>query len=591
MLAISLMAICNTVYAEDKLTISDFLIAPGETKEVSITLENSASYVAFQFDLYLPVGLTIEAYNADENRIPESTMLSMARQSDGSYRFISVATNAEPIVGNAGSIVKLTVKATDNVAPVVGTGYFRKVKLAKNDATGAVYAEMSFPVTIVAPVVITAKSYTRQYGEANPTFEFITEGATLEGVPEISCEATATSPVGTYDIIVKQGTVTNYNVTYVKGTLTITKADVSITTIPKAKTLTYTGDTQTLVETGTATGGTMQYSLDGETYSEEVPTGVNAGDHTVYYRVIGDTNHSDVAAQTIAVTITKASLTITAGTYTKKQGEAMPEFTLSYEGFKNNETKDVLTKQPTVSCEATVASAPGEYPVTVSGAEAQNYSISYTNGKLIVTEADLITITAKSYTRKYGEENPMFEYTTEGATLEGVPEISCEATATSPVGTYDIVVSKGTVANYNVKSFAGTLTITKALLTVTAQNSVREQGQENPEFVLSYEGWKNGEDESVLITKPVAATTATKDSLVGEYPITVSGGEAQNYEFKYIDGVLTVTISSCIYTNLFKGEPFDVYTINGQKVRSQVTSLKGLPKGIYMVKSKKIIVK
>ena len=585
MLAISLMAICNTVYAEDKLTISDFLISPGETKEVSITLENSASYVAFQFDLYLPVGLTIEAYNADENRIPESTMLSMARQSDGAYRFISVATNAEPIVGNAGSIVKLTVKATDNVAPVVGTGYFRKVKLAKNDATGAVYAEMSFPVSIVAPVVITAKSYTRKYGEENPTFEYTTEGATLEGVPEISCEATATSPVGTYDIIVKQGTVTNYNVVYVKGTLTITKADASITTIPKAKTLTYTGDTQTLVETGTATGGTMQYSLDGENYSEEVPTGVNAGDHTVYYRVIGDTNHSDVAAQTIAVTITKASLTITAGTYTKKQGEAMPEFTLSYEGFKNNETKDVLTKLPTVSCDATVASAPGEYPVTISGAEAQNYDISYTNGKLIVTEADLITIKAKSYTREYGEINPTFEFTIEGATLEGVPEISCEATATTPVGTYDIIVKQGTVTNYNVTYAKGTLTITKAPLTASVGNYSREYKQKDPEFVINYIGWKNGDDESVLIAKPVATTTATKESPVGEYPITVSGGEAQNYEFNYVNGVLTVTkttdISDAQITNK-KKESKTIYDLQGRKV----TNMK---KGLYIVGGRKVV--
>ena len=80
----------------------------------------------------------------------------------------------------------------------------------------------------------------------------------------------------------------------------------------------------------------------------------------------------------------------------------MPAFTLTYEGFKNGETEAVLSKQPTVSCEATEASAPGEYAVQVSGAEAQNSTISYAAGKLIVTEADAVVITAKSYTRKYG---------------------------------------------------------------------------------------------------------------------------------------------------------------------------------------------
>ena len=148
MLAISLMAICNTIYAEDKLTISNFLIAPGETKEVSITLENSTAYVAFQFDLYLPVGLTVEAYSADGNRIPESTMLSMAQQSDGAFRFISVATNSEPIVGVKGGIVKLTVKAADEITLGETIGYFRKVKLAEADASGVSYTEMSFPISV-----------------------------------------------------------------------------------------------------------------------------------------------------------------------------------------------------------------------------------------------------------------------------------------------------------------------------------------------------------------------------------------------------------------------------------------------------------
>jgi hypothetical protein len=64
----------------------------------------------------------------------------------------------------------------------------------------------------------------------------------------------------------------------------------------------------------------------------------------------------------------------------------MPEFAFTYTGFKNNETKNVLTKQPVINCNATEASTPGEYPIIVSGAEARNYDISYTNGKLVIEE-------------------------------------------------------------------------------------------------------------------------------------------------------------------------------------------------------------
>ena len=84
--------------------------------------------------------------------------------------------------------------------------------------------------------------------------------------------------------------------------------------------------------------------------------------------------------------IDKALLYIRAKTYTKKQGAPMPEFTLTYDGFKYGDTSDVLTVQPEVTCEATVDSEPGKYFVTVSGAEAENYYISHEDGFLIVVD-------------------------------------------------------------------------------------------------------------------------------------------------------------------------------------------------------------
>ena len=302
MIATLVMAICNIVRAEDKVTITDFGISAGETKSFSVSLDNDANYASFQFDLYLPEGMTVEAYSADRNRLPESTTLSMSKQDDGSYRFIAVATKAMPLTGNTGSIVSLTVKASEDLSFGEKTGYFRKVKLSLANATGPTYAEMSFPITVIEPSVVTAKDVSRLYGDANPTFEYTVSGGALDGEPEISCEATATSPVGEYDIVAAKGTITNYNVTYVKGTLTISKTP----------------------------------------------------------------------------------LTITAKSYTIKQGDALPTFEATYEGFKNDETEAVLTKQPTITTTATSASGPGDYYITVSGAEAQNYEISYVGGKLTI---------------------------------------------------------------------------------------------------------------------------------------------------------------------------------------------------------------
>jgi hypothetical protein len=332
------------------------------------------------------------------------------------------------------------------------------VKLSKADATGSTYAEMSFPITVIEPSIVTVTSCSRKYGEENPTFEYTVSGGALEGTPEISCEATATSPVGEYEIIISKGSVTNFNVTYVNGKLTINKAP----------------------------------------------------------------------------------LTITAKDYTIKQGETLPTFEATYEGFKNGETSTVLTKQPTITTAATSASEPGEYDITVSGAEAQNYEISYVKGKLTIGKADALTVTAKSYTIAYGDDIPKLEYTSKGATLKGTPTITCEAKKGSPVGTYDIIISKGSVTNYNDTYVNGKLTITKAPLKITAKDYTIKQGEPLPTFEATYEGFKINETSAVLTKQPTISTTATSASEPGEYAITVSGAKAQNYEISYVKGKLTI---------------------------------------------------
>ena len=474
----------------------NLLIVNTGTTTVTATQEGSNAFEPFSKSYTLTIEkapLTIAAgeYTKKQGEaMPEFTL---------SYEGFKNGETSEVLTKQPVVSCSATVESAPGEYPVTVTG-----AEAQNYLISYTYGKLI--VTAADPVVIKAVSCTRQYGDENPVFEYETEGAPLEGEPELSCEATATSPVGTYDIVVNQGSVKNYNVSYVVGTLTIEKAP----------------------------------------------------------------------------------LTIAAGEYTKKQGEAMPEFTLSYEGFKNDETADVLTKQPVVSCSATVESAPGEYPVTVTGAEAQNYLISYTYGKLIVTAADPVVIKAVSCTRQYGDENPVFEYETEGAPLEGEPELSCEATATSPVGTYDIVVKKGSVKNYNVTFIVGTLTIEKSPLTASVYNYSRDRGRENPEFEIYYSGFKNGEDESVLITPPTATTTATKDSPAGEYPIVVSGGEAQNYDFIYVNGVLTVTVATYLNGVVEPGQSFDVYTTTGIRVRTNTTTLRGLPRGMYVINGRKI---
>jgi hypothetical protein len=147
----SLLALVNQVSAEDKVTIKDFSISPGETKTVSIELESDVVYAGFQFDLYLPEGITISEYSADNVRIPESTSLTMTEQVDGSYRFLAAAMDLEEIKGASGGIVTITVSASIELKSGSLTGYLRNVKLSKVDGKGVTYSEISLPITVYVP--------------------------------------------------------------------------------------------------------------------------------------------------------------------------------------------------------------------------------------------------------------------------------------------------------------------------------------------------------------------------------------------------------------------------------------------------------
>lgn len=124
---------------------------------------------------------------------------------------------------------------------------------------------------------------------------------------------TATN-AGEYTVYYKAAESSNYLESSASSvTASISKVTPTVTA-PTAETLTYNGDAQELISAGSTDWGTVQYSLDGETYGTSVPTATSADDYTVYYRVVGDSNINDVSAAYITVTISKAVPTYTAPT-------------------------------------------------------------------------------------------------------------------------------------------------------------------------------------------------------------------------------------------------------------------------------------
>ena len=225
--------------------------------------------------------------------------------------------------------------------------------------------------------------------------------------------------------------------------------------------------------------------------------------------------------------------------------------------------------------------------IHTSNIKAASQTCAGSTFKITVKEPEQpVTITTDNLTMTYGDDVPTLTYKSEGAELNGTPILTTSATKTSPVGTYPITVTKGTVTNENVTYVAGTLTITKAPLTVGVKNETITEGDAIPAFTLTYSGFRNSDTEATAFTtKPVAKTTATPSSAAGTYPITVSGGEAQNYALTYGQGTLTIEEKEVDGISSVKADEQPntaTYNLAGQKVNAQY-------KGIVIRNGKKVM--
>lgn len=160
-------------------------------------------------------------------------------------------------------------------------------------------------------------------------------------------------------------------------------------------------------------------------------------------------------------------------------------------------------------------------------------------------------IEAKNLSRQYGDPNPKLAYSIQGESIIGEPELSCDAVGDSPANQrYTITLKRGTVEGDDIELRDGYLVVTRAPLTLRANDASRHLGEANPEFTFTCEGLKNGETpEEVFTVQPSFECEATADSPEGAYPIIVYGGKTKNYSLKYEQGTLTVSGTSGIDGN------------------------------------------
>ena len=464
-------------------------------------------------------------------------------------------------------------------------------------------AAQDFQVTIAAKTVdspsitLSETSYTYDGTAKKPTVT-VDDGETTIPSSEYSVSYTNNTNAGTATVTITDVEGGNYAVSG-STTFTISVADGSLTAPTGTSDLVYNGTAQNLITAGSTTTGTMEYSLDGTTYDTGIPQGTDAGSYTVYYKVTGDANHNDIAAQHFDVTIAKAALTVSAGNYEIFEGEEIPSFEIKYDGFVNNETADALITKPTISCEATVGSKPDEYKVTVSGAEAKNYEITYVDGKL--------TILAKSFVSggddDKDEDDPATYQITSNEGEGDTPPTVAITEDKDVSGAFDIPEA----VTYHNKTYTvteigeGAFENNTNLTSVSIPSSITNIGDK------AFKGCSNLKSITVYITTPIslsvlAATRRMMTRADGSSVfdgvdkatciLYVPEGSVDLYkaapawcEFKNILAIGSTGIKEILMTD---GEAHDVYNLQGRKVKAKATSLEGLPRGVYVVKGKKI---
>jgi len=163
------------------------------------------------------------------------------------------------------------------------------------------------PKTVSSPVItLSATSFIYNGEEQRPDVT-VKDGEDVVPASEYTVDYSNNINVGTAMVIIMDKKDGNY---IVNGTtyFTILAANAGVTP-PTAKTnLVYNGKAQQLIIAGSVEGGTMDYSLDRTNYSTEIPTGVDAKEYKVYYRVKGDNNHGDETDGSLTVTISPKTL-------------------------------------------------------------------------------------------------------------------------------------------------------------------------------------------------------------------------------------------------------------------------------------------
>ena len=386
----------------------------------------------------------------------------------------------------------------DDANSLGGTLAFASSATAASSVAGSPYSitpsgltSTNYQVTFVpgkltvtpAPLTITANDAQKVYGASLPTFSARYDGfvngdneASLTTPVSLQTAATDASPVvsGGYKIAASGAASSNYKITFVDGTLTVTPAPLVVAANNAQKVygdplpaFSVGYDKFVLGETSAVLGGSLSFASSATQASP-----VSGNPYTITPSGLTSTNYN-ITYKAGYLTITPAPLVITADSKQKVYGAPVPGNTVSFNSFVLGENSSVLGGTLVFNAPATQSStvAGGPYLIAPSGYTSTNYSISYTTGQLTVTPAPL-TVTGVDRQKVFDglpypfNTNPVTTTDVgyagfvlgENPSVLGGP-LSFSQGATTLVGSYTNTASGLTSTNYSIAYVPAKLSI------------------------------------------------------------------------------------------------------------------------------------
>ena len=157
----ALLTLVGNAFADD-VTVSDVSIAAGETKSISIELNNpSKDYIAFEFWMRLPDGVRVEydewgdlVAAMNDSRANGHVLEVSEPNNDGVYHFLGYSARNKSLKERSGELINLTIHCAEDAEAGSYTASVYDLIFSDSNKAEVDFADFTFSVNIKDDILV-----------------------------------------------------------------------------------------------------------------------------------------------------------------------------------------------------------------------------------------------------------------------------------------------------------------------------------------------------------------------------------------------------------------------------------------------------